>query len=78
MTATPFANTIRARVALATVVILAVGGVVVDEVVRHSARSSLDQRLLSEAESVASLARYDGERVELEFSPRCGQPRTVC
>ncbi len=65
------ARTIRTRVGLATFVVLAlvllVAGAIVDEVVERSARRTLDQRLLSEAESLAALTRYDGKRVELEF-----------
>ena len=64
-------RTIRARVALGTfgvlAVALALAGAVVDHAVRRSTRDVLDARLLSEAEALASLTRYDGRRVSLDF-----------
>jgi signal transduction histidine kinase len=64
-------RTIRARVALATflvlAVIFAVAGRVIDTVVRHAARATLDEHLRSDAETLAALTRYDGKRVTLEL-----------
>ncbi|HVY61377.1 MAG TPA: ATP-binding protein [Planctomycetota bacterium] len=64
-------RTIRARIAIATFlvlsVVLGVAGAVIDRTVRESALRALDARLASEAEALAALTRYDGRRVELDF-----------
>jgi len=64
-------HTIHAKVALATFLVLAgvllLTGLVVDREVRRNALASLDDRLATEAEALASLVQFDGRSVGMEF-----------
>lgn len=64
-------KTIRGRIAVFTcgvlVVTLGTASFIVDSRVAAQALDSLDDRLRSEAESFATLTRFDGEKLELHF-----------